>query len=413
LSEKEILASLRGVGPRRERAALETLGPSDLLARFDLFEDAARGGLTADRARQQGLDPATSFAVDRVQKQLRRLVKPRQPRPVGKKHEQALLMAIAAAFPDRIARRKAPPPNAPRAQPRSRDLIFALGGTATLAEESIVREFDTLVALDAEEREGRSGQPLVRMASAIEPDWLLDLFPESLEEKNELRWNATGARVEKVSRLVFGNLTLDESKATPTPEEALPLLRQAAREAGAEAFAPEGELEQLLSRVAFVGRQFPEVGIVALTAGDVEAALLELCEGQLDFAGLRQAGLLEHLRARLTREQRQALDRLAPERLTLGSGRSVVVSYPADQPPFIASRLQDFFGLKKGPTVGGGRVVVVLHLLAPNQRAVQVTTDLEGFWSRHYPALRKELGRKYPRHAWPEDPLTAEPPSRR
>ena len=75
-----------------------------------------------------------------------------------------------------------------------------------------------------------------------------------------------------------------------------------------------------------------------------------------------------------------------------------------DQPPWIASRMQDFFGLARAPSVGDGRVPLVLHLLAPNQRPVQVTTDLPGFWVKHYPALRKQLMRRYPKHQWPEDP---------
>jgi ATP-dependent helicase HrpB len=83
------------------------------------------------------------------------------------------------------------------------------------------------------------------------------------------------------------------------------------------------------------------------------------------------------------------------------------------RPPWIESRLQDFFGMAEGPRLAGGRVPLVLHLLAPNQRAVQVTSDLAGFWERHYPALRRELMRRYPRHAWPEDPLRAQPPAPR
>ena len=79
--------------------------------------------------------------------------------------------------------------------------------------------------------------------------------------------------------------------------------------------------------------------------------------------------------------------------------------YERGRQPWVASRLQDFFGMREGPRVAGGRVPLVLHLLAPSQRPVQVTTDLAGFWSRHYPQVRRELGRRYPRHAWPADPL--------
>jgi ATP-dependent helicase HrpB len=86
------------------------------------------------------------------------------------------------------------------------------------------------------------------------------------------------------------------------------------------------------------------------------------------------------------------------------------VRYERAAPPSIASRLQDFFGEKRGPAILGGKLPLVLHLLAPNQRAVQLTTDLAGFWERHYPAIARELRRQYPRHAWPDDPLTAKPP---
>ncbi|MGH7295945.1 MAG: ATP-dependent helicase C-terminal domain-containing protein, partial [Polyangiaceae bacterium] len=119
------------------------------------------------------------------------------------------------------------------------------------------------------------------------------------------------------------------------------------------------------------------------------------------FAELRAAGLLDALRA-LGGSARD-VERLAPERVTLAGGRSVPVHYEPGKPPRIASRLQDFFGMSEGPRLAG-QVPLVLELLAPNGRAVQVTTDLAGFWRRHYPGVRKELMRRYPRHSWPEDP---------
>jgi ATP-dependent helicase HrpB len=109
------------------------------------------------------------------------------------------------------------------------------------------------------------------------------------------------------------------------------------------------------------------------------------------------------LRARLPPAQTRLVAEMAPERVTLRGGRAPVVDY--GDPPSIASRLQDFFGMTRTPTVAGGRVPLVLHLLAPNGRDVQVTADLAGFWHKHYPAIRKELSRRYPRHRWPEDPL--------
>jgi ATP-dependent helicase HrpB len=142
-------------------------------------------------------------------------------------------------------------------------------------------------------------------------------------------------------------------------------------------------------------------------------SLASLCSGARSFADLEGVSLLDALNARLTGEQARLLSNHAPERATLPGGRAVKVHYEPGKPPWVESRLQDFFGMAQGPSVCAGRVPLVLHLLAPNMRAVQVTTDLAGFWERHYPAIRKELCRKYPRHSWPEDPRHAQPPAPR
>jgi ATP-dependent helicase HrpB len=116
------------------------------------------------------------------------------------------------------------------------------------------------------------------------------------------------------------------------------------------------------------------------------------------------------LKQNLTPKLQHLLERAAPETFRLGSGRVAKIHYEAGKPPWLESRLQDFFGCADGPRVCDGRVPVTLHLLAPNGRAVQVTSDLAGFWERHYPAIRRELMRRYPRHSWPEDGRHAEPP---
>jgi ATP-dependent helicase HrpB len=142
-----------------------------------------------------------------------------------------------------------------------------------------------------------------------------------------------------------------------------------------------------------------------LPADPLAAALAAACEGKRSFAELRTSGVLPALRSLLPPAVFARLEQLAPEHVTLPGGRRVQVHYEADRPPWVQSRLQDFFGMREGPKLG--TEPLVLHLLAPNQRAVQVTTDLAGFWQRHYPELRRQLMRRYPRHAWPEDPVSA------
>jgi ATP-dependent helicase HrpB len=169
------------------------------------------------------------------------------------------------------------------------------------------------------------------------------------------------------------------------------LLARKVMEAGVERFVEKEALELFFERVRFAELPAPDL------AGCVE----ELCMGLNSFAGFREAA--KHLPMLL--EQRagsQRLAELAPVSVRLPGGRQTKVYYEAGRPPWIASRLQDFFGMEAPPRIGPARTPLVVHLLAPNHRAVQTTTDLAGFWERLYPQVRKELMRRYPRHAWPE-----------
>ena len=158
----------------------------------------------------------------------------------------------------------------------------------------------------------------------------------------------------------------------------------------------------------FARTAVPDAPLPPLDAAGVAELVRVACQGQVGFSGLTDLRTL--VLAALPGDARRALETLAPERITLGGGRSVPVNYSPDAPPWIESRLQDFFGTRSVPAIAGGRVPLTVHLLAPNGRAVQVTRDIAGFWTQHYPALRRELGRRYPKHAWPEDGATARPP---
>ncbi|HEX8140964.1 MAG TPA: ATP-dependent helicase HrpB [Pyrinomonadaceae bacterium] len=417
------LISERGIRARnplldaRERQKIHARphGDSDLLAMLDLFREAERAGFAPDRLRRMELEAGAVRAVDRARRQLTRLIGSedgRSGQPAAA-DESELLISVLAGFPDRVAKRRSPPDENGLSRV---ELMLAGGGSAELAPESVVRRSEFLVAVDSEERREagrtgmRGGRTLVRLASAIEPEWLLGLFTDRIAETRELVWDAARERVEVFERLIYEGLVLDESRAQePCGPEVWRVLEEAVLEKGWRAFVANDAIERLLSRVNFLARTFPEAEVEAVGDEDVRAALSRLCEGRRSFAEIREAvrsgELLDTLRARLSAEQRRLLEKMAPERVVLAGGRKLSVNYEREQPPWIASRLQDFFGMKDGPTVAGGRVRLVLHLLAPSQRPVQVTTDLSGFWQRHYPQVRRELSRRYPRHSWPEDPL--------
>jgi ATP-dependent helicase HrpB len=398
-------------------------GPSDLIARLDDLSAVSdgRGGVAHDRARAYGVDATTAQAILRVARQLERSA------PRGRdadRHDRAqdvdardraLGLATLAAFPDRVAMRR---PGAEGRLGANREIVVSSGGTGTLDEASVVKTAPWLVAVEALAVAGRTR---VTMASAIEPEWLIDLFPERIVESADVRWNATEQRVEASERMLYDRLVLDERPAGRGADEAIAaVLADEAWKGGGGAFRDDDRerVEALAARVAFVRRAAADLADAAKLAPlDPEAIrgiLRARCLGKRSFADLRAAGaFFDEVRAAMGFEAARALDELAPEHVIIGKGRRARVTYPRDAPPSIASRLQDFFGASETPRVLRGRVPLVLHLLAPNGRDVQVTTDLAGFWDRHYPAIRSELCRKYPRHSWPENPRTAAPPEPR
>jgi ATP-dependent helicase HrpB len=351
-------------------AASIDFGTSDLLTAMDQLHGSRR-------------DPRLSQAIE----QLRRIARPpktkhhdRERHNLGGHNEEALLKSVLAGFPDRVARRRA-----------GSQLLLSTGASAEVKGQPPTYEF--MVAVDAEDRKDKP-LPLVRMTARIEPEWLIDLFPDRVREQSQVAWNRATERVEAVSRLLYDELVIQESRgAIPEPQAAAELLAQKALEVGIERFVESEKLDQLLSRVEFAGLEPP----------DISQTLRELCLGLLSFSELKAAArnFLSLLEQKAGSRQ---LHQLAPESLRLHKGRETKVHYEHGKPPWIASRLQDFFGMRETPRIGAAQAPVVVHLLAPNHRAVQTTTDLAGFWERLYPQIRRELMRRYPRHAWPERP---------
>jgi ATP-dependent helicase HrpB len=207
--------------------------------------------------------------------------------------------------------------------------------------------------------------------------------------------------VEAVSALLYENLVIDETRSgSPDPEKAAELLAERALDAGVERFVDRHELDQFLARVAFASEH------ASIAKLDMDAAFREICGGVKSFAELKSAGasLIPRLEQRAGA---RLLNEIAPTRVRLPNGRQTKINYESGKPPWIASRLQDFFGLSETPRIANGSVALVVHLLAPNKRPVQTTTDLSGFWQRLYPQVRRELSRRYPKHAWPENPNAA------
>ena len=355
---------------------------SDLLLRLDQFEEAEAAGFGAGACRAAGLDVA---AVQRARRAVQALTRFLPSPAVPADAETRLLKALLLAYPDRVGQLSA-----------NGTCAFSGGGGAKLDPASRVRRPGLILALEAEAvKQGTGGQTLIRLASRCEADWLLDTFPERLEDVNEVAFNASAGRVERRSEIRFDGLTIDASRgpADPADPRVAALLAEALRGRPLDDFPA-----RLLARLAFLRRHRADLDLPEDLLGPLLAGA---CAGRTTLREVQDVDWPAALRQAFPSETLRLLDAWAPEAFQLPKGRPTKVHYE-DDPPWIASRLQDFWGLKKSPTVAGGAVPLVLHLLAPNMRAVQVTTDLAGFWQRVYKELRPGLSRRYPKHHWPE-----------
>jgi ATP-dependent helicase HrpB len=290
--------------------------------------------------------------------------------------ERELRRAILAGYPDRLAQRR---------EPRGDRVRLASGAGATLGAECGVREGDWLVVLDVQAVTGRTPAPdaRVRIASRVEPEWIEPTGDELVHELD-----ASG-RVRAVRRVRYDALLLGEQHATVDPDARARLLAQGYRDRG----WTDAD-RALLARLRFAGL---EVDLVALVDAASSAAR------SLDEVDIAAA---------LDRQTRRDLDRLAPESLRVPSGRHVRVEYPETGGAAISVKLQELFGLAESPRIGPRHEPVLIQLLAPNGRPVQMTRDLRSFWTNTYPEVRRELRGRYPKHPWPDDPWTATPTAR-
>jgi len=412
-SERDICLEARDIGPRR--GARWPSRPSDLLLRRDLFEDATRRRLDHDGLRGAGLDPGAVRAITQARSQLARaLGKASHPRASsaggdeaspGADGHDAVLRCILAGFPDRVCRRRTP------GSPRG---VMVGGRGVALDEASVVRDAELFVAIDLESRPAAgAADARVRIASEVRCEWLVELFPRALREETEMVFDPDRERVVGRTRELFRDLVLGERVSLAVDaERAAAVLAAAALENLPRAVTIGTAEESFLARIRFLAEQAPDLGFPADVHALLRDTVTALCTGRTSFAELRAADLGPTLRQVLSSVQRASLERDAPSHLALPGGRRAPIVYAPGKAPAVAARIQELFGLTRTPRLAGGRVALAVEILAPNQRPVQITTDLESFWRTTYAEVRKQLRGRYPKHDWPEDPLTATPSSR-
>lgn len=372
---------------------------SDLLPRLEAVAVSDHTGHLPE-----GVDRRRLAEVRRVRDQLVAVAERARGAPAPPRHDALsaeappLVRALLAGFPDRVAHRR---------EASGRRYLLASGAGAELDEESAATGEELLIAVDLGSGGRRQrADHRIRSAHPIERAWL------EPEVGLELRFDPQHESVVYRAMERWGVLVLSDrpSSRAPDPDEVGPLLARAAAEQPDRALDPTREERQLLARLRFVASLEPDEGWPCPNSW---AELLpQLCVGRRSFAELRRADLAPALLGRLDWKQRKRLDRLAPDRVRVPSGSRLSIDYDVQGTPVLAARIQQLFGWTDSPRVGGGRVPLLLHLLAPNNRPAQVTDDLAGFWASSYAAVRKDLRGRYPKHAWPDDPAAAAPEDR-
>lgn len=275
-----------------------------------------------------------------------------------------------------------------------------------LDDQSAAKRSSAFVAAEITEVEGREVVTYLKRATAVELDWLKKIFPDDFSEADGAAWDETRRRVVGRRELRFRDLVLEskDSDQGVNLDAAAEELAQRVLNGELVLKKWDAAVEQWCARLACLSEWMPEMEMPSWGDEDKAAAVAQICHGSTSYKEIKNAEVWPVLNEWLSVPQRAVLESYAPERLDLVNGRSAKLSYEYGKDPWIGLRVRDLFGVWETPMIAGGTVPVLVHVQAPNQRAWQMTKDLESFWRSGYTQMRKDLAGRYPKHPWPEDP---------
>ena len=390
---------LRGGGKDMRANREDILGgsaESDFFMLMRAWTFADKRGYNLDTCKKLGIHAQSARQVRPLFEHFLRIAKEEgldtEPSPTN---DEVIQKCILTGFIDHLA---------VRVDASSHRCLIIHGRKGNLSRDTVVTHSPLIVAAEVQEIEGRDKDLNVSLEiiTAVKEEWLREIFPHDFSEDMETIFDAVQRRVTSVRRKLFKDLPLSLKKTEDVDKEG------AARILALEVLKKNliltewtDEINQWFIRVNFLAKNCPELGISALAKEDIAALIEQFCLGALSYKDIKDKPLWPTLRSWLSSEQFAQVDKHAPERLELPSGKRGKITYFGDgTAPKLSTTIQNLFGLSKTPAIAMGRIPLLVEILAPNQRPVQVTQDLVGFWAEHYPTLKAELSRRYPRHEW-------------
>jgi ATP-dependent helicase HrpB len=389
---------LRNVGRETNQLREDLLGEkasSDFWILMRAWTYASKNQFRMDACRKLGIHAVTARQVGPLFDHFLRIAKKEgldvEPHEVK---DEALQKCVLIGFSDRVAHRLD--------QGTLRcELVHNRRGV--LARESVVQHAPLFVAAEVREVEGKDEElrTIISLATAIEADWLRELFPEDIKGELKVQFDPTQKRVAAAELSRFRGLALSARRVEPPPADAAARLLADEVVAGNLVLKEwDHNVEQWILRLNRLSKWCPELELPPIGDDDRRHLIEQVCHGAIGYKDIKDRDVRPVVQSWLSHAQRELLDKHAPERLSLPNGRTPKVSYEASNPPHIAMRIQELYDVTQTPKIAMGRVPVLVHILTPGMKPVQVTQDLANFWREHYPRLKSELQRRYPKHEW-------------
>ncbi|MDQ6655405.1 MAG: ATP-dependent helicase HrpB [Verrucomicrobiota bacterium] len=305
----------------------------------------------------------------------------------------AVQRCVLAGFPDQVA---------VRLDQGTLRCALVHGRRGVLARESVVHRAPLLVASEIREIESsdKERQVLLTLATRIEEEWLRELFPQAFRDTVEVSFDASARRVVGRRLVSFHDLPLRSEAAEVPPEQGAALLAREVIAGTCPLKNWDNAVEQWILRVNFLATAFPELAIPPIGEADKQLLIEQVCSGATSYKEIKDRPVWPAVKSWLPGHQQHVVEQFAPERIELPNSRKAKITYSPSGAPSVAARIQDLYGVERNLSLGRGRVPLVIQVLAPNHRPIQITSDLEGFWRDAYPKIKKELQRKYPKHEW-------------